>query len=204
MRTFTFHLDFVSPYAYLAFEQLPQALEGVSYAVEHRPVLLGAILKQLGHAGPHGIAPKYDWVLRQTRWLAHAHGIPLRMPAAHPFDPLPLLRLALACSDDGAVSRHVAASVFRHVWQADGDVPRDPNDADRLAALSAALSPRHDPAGPEVKAMLRGNTAAAIDAGVFGVPGFTVGREVLWGFDALPMLRARLLGDPWFGPDSES
>ncbi|WPB57967.1 DsbA family protein [Xylophilus sp. GOD-11R] len=201
MQTFGFHLDFVSPYAFLAFEQLPKALEGCSYATDYRPVLLGAIFKQHGHQGPHGIAPKYDWVLRQTRWLAHAHGIAMQMPAAHPFDPLPLLRLALACSDDGSISRRVAAAVFRHVWQGNG---ADANDPARLAALADALSPQHDPASPEVKTMLRANTQAALEAGVFGVPGFTVGRDVLWGFDALPMLRARLLRDPWFGPFSES
>ncbi|QHI99323.1 2-hydroxychromene-2-carboxylate isomerase [Xylophilus rhododendri] len=195
MQAFTFHLDFVSPYAYLAFEQLPVALEGCSYAADYRPVLLGAILKQYGHAGPHGIAPKYAWVLRQTRWLAHAHGIAMRMPAVHPFDPLPLLRLALACSQDGGISRHVAGRIFAHVWQADG---ADANDAQRLAALTRELAPRLDPASPEVKALLRANTARTLEAGVFGVPAFTVGQDMLWGFDALPMLRARLLQDAWF------
>lgn len=195
MQSCAFHLDFVSPYAYLAFEQLPAALEGCSYATEYRPVLLGAIFKEHGHEGPHGIAPKYAWVLRQTQWLAHAHGIALQAPASHPFNPVPLLRLALACSDDGSISRHVAGTIFRHVWQGQG---ADANDPARVAALTATLSPKHDPSGPEVKAMLRGNTSAAVQAGVFGVPTFVVGQDVLWGFDALPMLRARLLRDPWF------
>lgn len=193
MQVFTFHLDFVSPYAFLAFEQLPVALEGVSYAADYRPLLLGAVLKHYGHAGPHGIAPKYDWVLRQSAWLAGAHGIGLQMPAQHPFDPLPLLRLALACSQGGSISRHVASRIFGHVWQGDG---QDPNDAGRMAALAAALSPALDPAGPEVKALLRANTAAAIEKGVFGVPSFEVGSDVFWGFDALPMLRERLLQNP--------
>ena len=190
MKNFTFHLDFVSPYAWLAFEQLPIALEGVSYAVDYRPVLLGAIFKQHGHSGPHGIAAKYDWVLRQTQWLAGAHGITMQMPAKHPFDPLPLLRLALACSQEGSVSRHVAGTVFRHVWQAEG---ADANDPQRLAGLAQALAPVLDPNGPEVKALLRANTSSALEQGVFGVPSFSVDSEVLWGFDALPMLRERLL-----------
>lgn len=193
MKSFVFHLDFVSPYAFLAFEQLPLALEGVSYAVDYRPLLLGAVFKQYGHAGPHGIAPKYDWVLRQSAWLAQAHGIGFRMPAEHPFDPLPLLRLALACSQDGSIGRQVAGRIFRHVWQGDG---ADANDAGRLAALAQSLSPALDPAGPEVKALLRANTASAVEKGVFGVPSFVVGADVLWGFDALPMLRERLLQNP--------
>ena len=44
MKQITFYLDFVSPYAWLAFERLPDALEGLSYSVAYRPVLLGALL----------------------------------------------------------------------------------------------------------------------------------------------------------------
>ena len=40
MKQITFHLDFVSPYAWLAFEQLPQALQGISHHMQYRPVLL--------------------------------------------------------------------------------------------------------------------------------------------------------------------
>ena len=31
MKQITFYFDFISPYAYLAFEALPQALQGVSH-----------------------------------------------------------------------------------------------------------------------------------------------------------------------------
>jgi hypothetical protein len=37
---------------------------------------------------------------------------------------------------------------------------------------------------------------------VFGVPTFAVDDRLFWGFDALPMLRAWLMGEAWFdGPD---
>ena len=42
------------------------------------------------------------------------------------------------------------------------------------------------------------NTDEAIAQGVFGVPAMVVDGKVFWGFDALPMLRACLLGDTWF------
>jgi 2-hydroxychromene-2-carboxylate isomerase len=44
MRHITMHLDFVSPYAWLAFQQLPHTLAGLHCHVEYRPVLLGALL----------------------------------------------------------------------------------------------------------------------------------------------------------------
>lgn len=194
MKRITFFLDFISPYAYLAFEHLPQALAGLSYEVEYRPVLFAAFLKHHGQLGPAEIAPKRDWTYRQVAWLAHAHGIPLQLPAAHPFNPLGLLRLALACGHDGAVNRYVAEAVFRHAWRGGADAA----DPQRLEQLRAQLSPARDPAGDEVKAELKAGTDSAIARGLFGVPTLAVGDKLFWGFDGLPMLRAWLEGDPWF------
>lgn len=104
MKQITFYLDFVSPYAYLAFERLPEALLGLSYAVDYRPVLFAGLLKHHGQLGPAEIGPKRDWTYRQVLWLAHTHGIAMQMPVAHPFNPLPLLRLALACGGEGPSS----------------------------------------------------------------------------------------------------
>jgi 2-hydroxychromene-2-carboxylate isomerase len=123
------------------------------------------------------------------------------MPARHPFNPLPLLRQALACSDDGCINRYVAGTVLRHVWQGGHDAL----DAERLAALAADLAeqirPGQDMHSEGPKALLRANTEAAQAVGVFGVPAFVVDGKVFWGLDSLPMLRAYLNGDAWFdGP----
>ena len=41
----------------------------------------------------------------------------------------------------------------------------------------------------------------AIARGIFGVPSFEFDGRLFWGVDGLPMLRAALLGEPWFdGP----
>ena len=194
MKHITFHLDFISPYAYLAFEHLPRALEGLSYSVEYRPVLFAAFLKANGQLGPAEIPGKRDWTYRQVLWNAHAHGIPMQMPAAHPFNPLPLLRLALACGEGGSINRYVAETVFRHVWRGGADAA----DGQRLEALRQQLNPRRDPASDEVKNELKANTDAALAAGVFGVPALVVDGKLFWGFDSLAMVRAWLEGDSWF------
>ena len=198
MKTITFYLDFISPYAWLAFEALPQALQGISHQVVHKPVLFGALLKHHGQLGPAEIPAKRDWTYRQVLWLARQQGCDLKLPASHPFNPLGLLRLAVACDADGLPNRHVCEQVFRHVWCSGEDAA----DAQRLAALSAQLQPARDVASAEVKQQLQAHTQAAIEAGVFGVPTFAVDDKLFWGQDALPMLRAYLQGDTWFdGPD---
>lgn len=202
MKSIVFWFDFVSPYAYLAFEGLPRALEGLSHSVEYRPVLFAGLLKAHGQKGPAEIAGKRDWTYRQIAWMAHTHGIRLDLPAVHPFNPLPLLRLALAAGDgtgagEGACNRWVAETIFRHVWQGG----RDPTDPARLAKLREQIAPRRDPESEAVKAELKAQTERALAQGLFGVPTMQAMGRDLWGFDALPMLRAALQSDPWFdGP----
>ena len=195
MKHLEFWFDPISPYAYLAFEQLPQALEGLSYRVDYQPILFAGLLKQWGQKGPAEIEPKRAWTFRHVHWVAQHHGIAMDTPLMHPFNPLPLLRLALACRPN----RRVVEALFRHVWCGGGADAADPA---RLAALREQLAPPVDPDGDDVKARLRENTERALAAGVFGVPSVEFEGRVFWGLDALPMLRDALLGGPWFaGPD---
>jgi 2-hydroxychromene-2-carboxylate isomerase len=194
MKQITFFLDFVSPYAYLAFEHLPQALQGLTYEVVYRPVLFAGLLKHHGQLGPAEIAPKRDWTYRQALWQAHRHGIAIDLPAKHPFNPLALLRLAIACGRNGTANRYVCETIFHHAWRGGADAA----DAKRLEALIRVLQPARDVAAEDVKAQLKANTDEAIARGVFGVSTCAVDDKLFWGFDALPMLRAWLEDDPWF------
>ena len=198
MKQIIFYLDFISPYAWLAFDHLPQLLQGHSYSVRYVPVFLGGLLKHNAQRGPAEIAGKREWVYRQALWLAQAQGTPLQLPAAHPFNPLGLLRLAVATDAQGTPNRYVCETLFRHVWQGGADAA----DAARLQALTEQLAPARDPASPEVKAQLQEQTATAAAHGVFGVPMLEVDGRLFWGQDGLALLRAFLDGDAWFsGPD---
>jgi 2-hydroxychromene-2-carboxylate isomerase len=190
MKPIVFWFDPISPFASLAFEHLPQALAGCTYTVEYRPLLFAGLLQHWGQKGPAEIPPKRTWTYRHIAWLAHEHGIVLQMPAVHPFNPLPLLRLCIAAGPN----RRVVEAVMRHVWRGGADA----GDAARIEALTRELAPARDPSSAEVKAELRANTDAAIARGVFGVPTFELDGRLFWGLEALPMLRASLLGDAWF------
>jgi 2-hydroxychromene-2-carboxylate isomerase len=194
LKHITFYLDFISPYAYLAFERLPLALQGLSYHVTYKPVLFAAMLNHYGQLGPAEIAPKRTWTYRQMLWLAREHGVPMQAPASHPFNPLGLLRLAVACGVGGNCNRYVAETIFRHVWT----TGEEASDAGRLAALTDRLRPARQATDDDVKAQLKANTDTAIAAQIFGVPSLQVEQDVFWGADALPMLRQRLMDDPWF------
>jgi hypothetical protein len=194
MKHITFFLDFISPYAYLAFDAMPQALEGLSYTVRYQPVFLGGLLKAKQQMGPAEIPMKREWVYRQSQWLAHTQGLRVDLPAVHPFNPPGLLRLAVATDPQGLPNRYVCETLFRHVWEGG----RDAADAQRLQALTAEIAPGRDPSGEAVRETLKAHTDNAIDQGVFGVPSYAVDGKVFWGLDALPMLRSYLQGDAWF------
>jgi len=210
MKTIRFYFDPVSPFAWLAFQRLPEALMGLSHEVIYKPAFLGPMLRHHGLMGPGEVAAKREWTYRHVLWLGRELGIPLAMPVVHPFNPLPLARLALATStaqnEPGAVNRYVAEQVLRHVWEGGADALAP----ERLQALEAHLADHMqqrgreltDPNGAGTKELLRNNTQEAIAAGAFGVPAMVVDGKLFWGLDSLPMLRAYLQGDDWFnGPE---
>lgn len=200
MKHITFYFDFISPYAFLAFEKLPETLKGINYSMTYKPLLFAGLLKHHGQLGPAEIAGKREWTYRQVLWLAQQQGITLRLTASHPFNPLALLRLAVACDAQGTPNRYVCETIFRHVWQSGLEAA----DAQRTAVLTMQLAPQRDVNSAEVKAQLSAHGDAAITRGVFGVPAMVVDDKLFWGLDALPMLRSYLLGDSWFaGADWE-
>ena len=198
MKPLTFWFDPISPFACLAFEHMPQALEGLSIDVTYRPILFAGLLKHWGQKGPAEIEPKRAWTFRHVNWLGAHHGIQIDTPAQHPFNPLALLRLLIACAPDGGTpNRRACELVLRHIWRGGLDA----NDSQRLAALTHDLAPLRDPGSEGVKQALKDATAEALARGVFGVPTIEVDGRLFWGLDALPMVADYLRGGGWFaGP----
>jgi 2-hydroxychromene-2-carboxylate isomerase len=188
--TIDFWFDFISPFAYLQAERLHE-LE--RYATVRRvPVLFAGLLNHWGHKGPAELPTKRRFVYRYCVWRAARLGVAFRPPPVHPFNPLRLLRLAVAF--DGRPD--VVQRLFRFVW-ADGRSSDDPQAwADLCAEVGVAPD---DPAlsSHGVKARLKAETDAAIAAGVFGVPTLRMpDGELYWGEDATDMAIDHLLGAP--------
>jgi 2-hydroxychromene-2-carboxylate isomerase len=180
MASAEWYFDFVSPFAYLQCEQLP-ALES-KMRIHYRPVLFAGLLKAHGHKGPAEIPAKRRFTYRFLVWQARRLGVPFKFPAVHPFNPLPLLRLAIAADSDPEAVRRI----FRFVWRDGrlGDLPIEWAELmSELQMPDAQL--RID--SLEVKAALRRNTDEAIARGVFGVPTLAIGDELFWGADATAM-----------------
>lgn len=189
MRELDWYFDFISPFSYLQCERLDAF--GPDLELHFRPLLFAGLLNHWENKGPAEIAPKRQWTFEHVAWLAHKHGIPMRLPSVHPFNPLPLLRLCIALGS----TREVVQRLFRFVW-CEGHLPTDGAAWEALLReLDATPAMLEDAA---VKQQLRENGERAIAAGVFGVPSAVVDGRVFWGFDATDMLNAWLKRDPFF------
>ncbi|MBM3366895.1 MAG: 2-hydroxychromene-2-carboxylate isomerase [Betaproteobacteria bacterium] len=193
MRRVDWYFDFVSPYAYLCLHwlnELPAEIE-----VGFRPVLFAGLLAHWGQKGPAEIVPKRRYTYRSTHWQAKLLGVPFRYPAAHPFNPLPHLRLAIAAGSTPEAVRRI----FEAVWTRGGDAA----DAAALARLAKELDVDEARLSAlEVKDELRRNTEEAAARGVFGVPTFAVDGELFWGSDSIGYLKA-FLDEPAFVKNEE-
>jgi len=182
MRVADWYFDFVSPFAYLQSELLHTLAPHI--AVRPKPVLFAAILTANAHKGPAEIAAKRTFTYRFVLWQARKLGIPIKFPHVHPFNPLPLLRLALVCdASDEAVHR-----IFRFVWR-DGRLPDLPIEWAELTHELGVPDAQSRIGDPVVKDLLRRNTEEAIERGVFGVPTIALDGELFWGVDATGMAR---------------
>jgi 2-hydroxychromene-2-carboxylate isomerase len=182
MHRATWWFDFISPFAYLQWKQLPRLRDRVAF--EPRPILFAALLDHHGQKGPAEIAGKRAFTYRFATWLGRHRGVPLRFPPAHPFNPLAALRLCVALGNrDEAIG-----AIFDHIW-VDGLAADSPAALAPVAARLGVHDVEAAIAAPEVKQALRANTEAAIAAGVFGVPTVDVGGQRFWGQDATPMLQ---------------
>jgi len=187
------YFDFISPFAYLQWHRLKK--EAPSLALRPVPVLFAALLAHWDNKGPVEIPPKRGWTYAHCLWIARRHGIAMQLPAGHPFNPLPLLRLSIALGN----TSEVIDRLFAYVWR-DGLLPDSAADWQRLLDELGATPAQLDT--DTVKATLKANGERAIAAGVFGVPTAAVGGALFWGVDATDMLLAYLDGDGFFASDA--
>ena len=177
------YFDFISPFAYLhlrRFDELPPGL-----VIEFVPVLFAGLLKAHGHKGPAEITEKRRQTYRMCVWLANEHGIALRFPPAHPFNPLHALRLSIAAG----ATRGVVEEIFTTIWARGEDV-NAPATFAALAQRIGVADPSAAIASDTVKQQLIANTGAALARGIYGVPTFDFGGELFWGADAIGMMSA--------------
>ncbi len=191
-RHLDFYFDFMSPFAYLAFQAVPQICQ--KYGLEFCPHV--ANLPQLkimaGNTGPSNVSiPLKIRYLRKDldRWAAK-YGVPLTFPKSLASEALN--KAFLFAADNGEGEAFIR-DAWNRVW-GEGDDPADP-------ALLADLAKRFGWSPETLSAWVESkdaadryeaSTQAAHEAGVFGMPTMIVDHEMWWGNDRLDFMEEAL------------
>lgn len=220
-KTLDVYFDVSSPFAYLGLTQLP-ALAALGARPRLVPILLGALFRDIHQADVPWFAmppPKQRYVgLEMQRW-ASWWGERFELPRKFPQRTIAAQRLCVIATAHGwETGLQMATALARAMWAEQ----RDLEDTETLRSIVASLrlpsgrregfpdgtpeqwpEPQVDQRAewidrtqdPAIKAELAANTAAARDAGVFGVPTFVVdGKHLFWGQDRLELVARALAG----------
>ncbi len=184
-----FFYDYLSPFSYLADTQLPEIARRTGAEIAYRPILMGAIMKSVGNAGPLSIPSKAAYNIAEFQRWAKRYGVPAQFSPYFPFNTIRIVRGAIAAQLVGRFAKFHSAA-FRAIWEQAQDLSKE-------EALQRLLNEAQiDPAlieGDEIKNRLRANVDEAVERGAFGAPTFFVNGEMFWGNDRLDFVEEALM-----------
>ena len=183
-----FFYDYLSPFSYLADSQLPAIAARTGAEIVYRPILMGALMKSTGNAGPLGIQMKASYNVADFQRWARRYGLNAQFSPHFPFNTIRVLRAAIAAQQSGRFAPFHAAA-FRAIWEQGLDLSKE--DALRRLLAEAEVEPALIE-GDEIKNRLRANMDEAVSRGAFGAPTFFVGDEMFWGNDRLDFVEEEL------------
>lgn len=194
-QTIEFYADPISPYVYIASHRLRAlASDRPDLRIVVRPVLFAALLDHFGQRGPAEIAPKRVFTYKDIVRRCHELGLPHVGPATHPFNPLTALRAILAAPE--ADRLRALGAIVDAGWGRGIDMANPAGLTEALSSVGldgpALIAATADPA---IKHQLIDASRAAAARGVFGVPTYAVGDELIFGQDRLPDVLRVLAGE---------
>lgn len=192
-----FYFDFISPYAYFAWRNLPTLAKKYNREIEAHPVVFGKLLDKWGQLGPAEIPPKRSWLNEYCFRYAALNGFEYNPPKKHPFNPLAALRMSLK-EVSGADQFRVIDSIFEGGWSHGADLGDLPTLISLLTKKSIdGESLSHKVLELDIKESLINETSYAIEKGVFGVPTIIIDDKLFWGNDQMDHIELLLDGkDP--------
>jgi 2-hydroxychromene-2-carboxylate isomerase len=195
-----FWYDFSSPFSYLASTQVEALAERAGARLEWRPMLLGALFKEIGGPPVPILAmsdAKRRYMYRELEVWSSALQVPFRWSSHFPIRTVTALRLALLAGDRIG---ELSSALYRATWVDDRNVDDPAVLTDVLNGLGLAaetMLPRTRE--PPVKQRLVEETAEALKRGIFAAPTFVVSRgddeRMFWGQDRMGLVERAALGE---------
>ena len=190
-RRVDYYYSLVSPWSCLGHRDFIAMARKHGVEVRYRPAAFSEVFPESGGlplAKRHPLRQAYRLVDLQ-RWRER-RGIPLRLhPKFWPLDPRLADRTVIALAEQGQDVEAFLPRAFAGVFVEERDLADPAVVAALLAEAGIAPEPVLAAAKSEAcAATYAANTAAALEAGVFGAPSYVLDGEVFWGQDRIECL----------------
>ena len=194
--TVDFWFDFVSPYAYLMHQRLPDLCHRYGYQIDYKPIDMPKAKRAAGNTGPSNreIPSKFRYLRTDMQRWAELYGVPLQLPKS--FDSARVNKGTFHALSRKQADRY-SRLAWRMAWGEGGDLGSD----EFLRDLAKAMGWNPDEfieftSSVEAQALYDVNGAEAVTRGIFGVPIVTIGEHMWWGNDRLDFLERHLKASP--------
>ena len=194
------YFDFVSPYGWIAAENIGEMATRLARPLRWHPILLKAtVIDTMGLPPPLETPLKGPYLRHDIARSLRFHGLSLAGSARLGFSSVAAARAALWVRSAAPEYLHaLILALYRAHWS-DG---RDISAPDAVLDIVASIGLQRTDAAAAlqsdvIKQALVDENAAAIRAGIFGSPTFVVDGEKFWGADRLPMVEAWIARGGW-------
>ena len=190
-RTIDYYFSMASPWAYLGHGTFMDIARRCGASVNYKPVSLGRVFSQTGGLPlpqRHPARQRYRLVELQ-RWRARRKE-PLNLHPKHwPFDVALADRFIIGIVASGKDPDAFMRRAFAGIWAEERNLADPLVVAELTEGTGLDSTSLIEAAGSDMtEAVYALNQENAIEAGVFGSPGYVLDGEVFWGQDRLDFL----------------
>tara|TARA_B100000767_G_C19698379_1_gene507249 strand:+ start:626 stop:1213 length:588 start_codon:yes stop_codon:yes gene_type:complete len=185
IKVFEFYFDFVSPYSFLAHQEVKKIEKKYSIKIKYKPILLGGLHNLHGIKAPAFIPSKAKFMIRDCKLIAEKNKTKFKFNSYFPIKTLNLMRGVLVAKEDDILSFYID-KIFDSIWK-DGLNMNDQNIIDKIHK-NMEINPKTfslRSSSQNIKNLLKRKTDEAFEKGIFGAPTFYINNKVFWGQDRL-------------------
>ncbi len=185
IKSFDFYFDFISPYSFIAHQEIKKVEKKESVKIKYKPILLGGLHNLHNIKAPAFIPSKAKFMIRDCKLIAEKNKIKFKFNAYFPIKTLNLMRGVLVAEEDDFKSFYID-KIFDAIWK-DGINMNDQGVVDKILK-NINTNPKTfllRASSQNIKTTLKRNTDDAFEKGIFGAPTFVVNNKIFWGQDRL-------------------
>jgi 2-hydroxychromene-2-carboxylate isomerase len=185
IKPFEFYFDFISPYSFLAHQEIKRLEKKDSIKIIYKPILLGGLHNLHNIKAPAFIPAKAKFMIRDCKLVAERKKIKFKFNSYFPIKSVNIMRGVFVAEEDDFLSFYVE-KIFDAIWK-DGLNMNDQNIIDKILK-NMGINPKTfflRATSQNIKNLLKKKTDEAFDKNIFGAPTFYVNNKIFWGQDRL-------------------